>query len=292
MEAADTTIEIRHQQGYQAYTLGNQDLEITVVPELGAKITSLKNLQTRREWMWHPDGGLKLFRNRLGDDFSRSTLVGADECLPTIAPCLWRGRNLPDHGEAWSAAWNVDAAAWGEGVLKTSVKLPLSPLEFERTLELDEKSVRVSYRLTSQSPVPERYLWALHPLLRVQPGDRLTLPATTRALLNGETWVDAVGTQIPAGGCSKAFAAPVREGVAGLVNERSGDCLWFEWNPAENNTLGLWLTRGGWHGHHHLAVEPTNGAPDPLTEAAAQKRCGMIPPFGSASWSLVLKVGP
>jgi hypothetical protein len=284
--------EVRLEQGFEVYVLRNGGLEIAVVPELGAKIISLRNLQTGREWMWHPEGGLKLFRNRLGDDFSLSPLVGADECLPTVAPCSVQGRELPDHGEVWSAPWKVDRQAWEKGVLRTSLELPISPFEFERTVELRDRQVRLGYWLKNRSLVAERYLWALHPLLSVQPGDRLRMPATTRALLNGEAWLDSVDSVVPDGGCSKVFAGPVVEGAAGVYNHQNGNGLSLEWNAAENDTLGLWLTRGGWHGHHHLAVEPTNGAPDRLAVAAKQRRCGTVPASGSKSWSVTLRVEP
>src|ERR1700760_3089700 len=89
--------------GFDVCRLCNSAVEVVVVPELGAKVVSLKNLSTGREWMYHSPGGqAKLFRNQLGDDFARSPLIGWDECLPTISPCTWRGRSLPDHGEAWS----------------------------------------------------------------------------------------------------------------------------------------------------------------------------------------------
>ena len=283
--------EVREEQGFSVHVLSNQKLRIAVVPELGAKIISLKDLHTDREWMWHPRGGLKLFRNRPGDDFSQSPLVGADECLPTIAPCFWQGRALPDHGEAWCMPWSVDGGAWANGVLRTMTRLRLSPFHFERTLELQENEVRLSYQLHNQGEAEEAYLWAIHPLLSLQPGDRLELPSSTRALLSGEAWIDALDSDVPEGNCSKVFAAPLREGKAAIHNPVTKDRLEFEWNPAENNTLGLWLTRGGWHGHHHLALEPTNGQPDALALAAARKRCGMVGPLSSVTWQLCLRVG-
>jgi hypothetical protein len=66
-----------------------------VAVDLGAKIISLKNIETGREWMWRPPGSFELFRNELGDPFERSTLVGADGCLPTIAPCKGRAETSP-----------------------------------------------------------------------------------------------------------------------------------------------------------------------------------------------------
>jgi hypothetical protein len=270
--------------------LNNENLEIAVVPQLGAKIISLKNLRSGREWMWHPPGGSGLFANRPGDDFAQSPLVGADECLPTIAPCAWQGRNLPDHGEVWSEPWTVDTQAWANGILKTSIRLKISPFEFERVVELQENEIRLDYRLTNAGSRPEAFLWAFHPLLNLQPDDQLELPGSTRALLNGATWVDTVPLAVPEKKYAKVFARPVSEGVVAIRNRTRGDRLEFAWNPAENNTLGLWLTRGGWHGHHHFAIEPTNADTDALALAAGRNHCGLVPAADSVAWQIRLRV--
>jgi galactose mutarotase-like enzyme len=290
VKALTNNLTVRREQGFDAYVLSNHELEIAVVPELGARIISLKNLRTGREWMYHPPGDLKLFRNRAGDDFSLSPLVGLDECLPTIAPCVWRGRNLPDHGEAWSAEWQVDANAWQEGALKTSVRLEISPFDFTRTIELDEAGVRLSYELSNRSSASEHFLWALHPLLSLQPGDRLVLPASTRALLNGNGWVDAVDSALPKNNCSKLVAGPLTDACGGIHNAKTGEQLDFEWNAAENNALGLWLTRGGWHGHHHFAIEPTNAGADTLSAAVGRNWCGAVAAAGSVKWQVRFRI--
>ena len=279
------------EQGFKVFRLNNQQVELAVVPELGARIISLKDLRTGREWLWYPDGGPRLFRNRAGDDFQNSPLVGVDECLPTIASCSWQGRDLPDHGEAWSAAWALDFEAWTRGVLRTSVGLQIVPFDFERTIELDENEVRFSYRLKNRSAAEEIYLWAMHPLLRLQAGDQLELPVSTRALLNGAVWIDALNSIQPEGNCQKIFASPVCEGRAAINNPETGDRFEFAWDAAENNTLGLWLNRGGWHGHHHFALEPSNGEPDVLTAAAQRRRCGVVPPHGTIAWQVCIRIG-
>src|SRR6266566_9242176 len=175
MNVAGTNCAVRYEQGFEVFVLSNQDIELAVVPELGARIISLRDLRTGREWLWHPAGGRKLFRNRAGDNFETSPLVGLDECLPTIAPCSWQGRDLPDHGEVWALPWTVDDEAWQDGVLRTSAELTISPFYLERTLELQENEVHLSYQLKNWSAIQEFYLWAMHPLLRLQPGDQLEL---------------------------------------------------------------------------------------------------------------------
>jgi galactose mutarotase-like enzyme len=281
---------VRQEQGFRLYALSNEAVEVVLVPELGARIVSLKNLRTGREWLWHPSSGLKLFGNRWGDDFSRSPLAGIDECFPTITPCVWRGRNLPDHGELWNTAWDVDGAAWQNGVLTTSVHSAISPFRFERTVQLENNEIRLSYRLSNMSGNAESFLWALHPLLRLQPGDQLQLPDSSRVKFNGTAWIDAVDVAIPEALCAKSFAWSVCEGRAVIENSTTGDVLEFAWNPEQNPALGLWLTRGGWHGHHHFAIEPANGDHDSLATAAENGRCGTVAPRDTVGWEVSLCV--
>lgn len=291
MNVPTCSFAVRLQQGFEVYALNNDEVELVVVPELGARIISLRNLRTGREWMWHPSGGLKLFRNRLGDDFAQSPLVGSDECLPTIAACSWQGRELPDHGEVWSTAWKVDAEAWKTGVLKTSIKMKASPFEFQRTIELSENDIRISYKLTNLNTQDERFLWAIHPLLKLLPGDQLEMPASTRALLPDAAWIDAVDSATPNGNCAKVIAFPVSEGLIAIDNQVTGDRLEFLWHPKENGALGLWLTRGGWHGHHHFALEPTNADSDSLALAAERNCCGVVTASDFVTWQIRLRLG-
>jgi galactose mutarotase-like enzyme len=290
MKVLTTNFAVRQEQGFDVYALSNDKVEVAVVPELGAKIISIKNRSTGREWMWHPSDGLALFHNRPGDDFSNSPLIGVDECLPTIEPCVWRGRKIPDHGEVWSAAWKVDDDAWKKGALKTSVRLEISPFDFGRTIELDDNEICLSYELNNRNSAPESFLWAMHPLLKLQTGDQLVLPASTRNLLNGETWLDAIDSVTPRGGCSKLVAGPVSEGRAGIRNNISGEKFELEWNASENNGLGLWLTRGGWHGHHHFAIEPTNAGADGLTSAVSRECCGTVPANSAVTWQIRVRI--
>jgi galactose mutarotase-like enzyme len=277
-------------KGFAACILRSAVLEVVVVPDLGAKVVSLKNLCTGREWMYQPNSSRNLFQNKPDDDFAQSTLVGWDECLPTISACTWRGRSLPDHGEVWNAAWHLDAAAWKEGVIKTSVQLPLSPFEFTRAIEIQNDTLSVKYHLLNLSGDRQEFLWAMHPLLALQTGDRLELSHEIRQSIGRQSWLDSLNFEGKVPASVKVFAGPLQQGQAEVFNPVSDDSLIFEWDAADCNTLGIWLTRGGWHGHHHVALEPSNGAPDSLAAAAAKgDNCGVLVPFGHKEWRIQIR---
>lgn len=285
------TASTRVSSGFEVFRVQNAELEMAVVPALGARVISLRNRRKGREWMWHPGTALELFRNEPGDDFSKSPLVGWDECLPTIAPCQWKGCDLPDHGKVWSAAWDIDAQAWTKGVIITSVRLSTSPLYFQRRLEIEDNKLLVHYRLLNLSGSQQEYLWAMHPLLALQPGDELELSEEIRAHLLNERWLDTLefGDVSPA--CAKVFAGPLREGRAGVRNSRSGERLTFTWNVAEADTLGIWLNRGGADGYHHIALEPCNGANDSLAVTAGKRgRSGVLAPHAEKEWSVQIEI--
>jgi hypothetical protein len=267
-------------------------LEISLVPELGAKIISLINRRTGRKWMNCPKSGHQLFRNRPGDDFAASTLVGWDECLPTIAPCIWKNRKLPDHGEVWSMPWAIDQEAFNQGVLKTAVRLTVSPFHFERSIMMRGNEIQLDYKLENVGSEPEEFLWAMHPLVPIYPGDTLELTAEARELLANPPWLDSLefGTVQPA--CAKTYAGPLREGRAAIKNLQSGERMTFLWDTKLNHTLGIWLTRGGWNGHHHQALEPSNGWPDALADACARNQCGLVPPRARLEWQVTIQIEP
>lgn len=303
-------IKRQHRQGFELITAETAHVSVTVTPELGARIMSLRDLRCGREWMWRPAGPLRLWRNQPGDAFSIGTFVGADECLPTIEACVWQGRDLPDHGEAWAQRWALDEAPLAEGVIQTSVTLPSSPLHLIRRLTLTEETLRMDYALRNVGPDPEAWLWAWHPLMAIQPGDRLTVPdevSSVRVELSqqptaprGERWAwpklrpGAQMDELSLGGDDaflKAFAGPLRDGWARLSNPTSGACMDLRWDAATLPYLGLWLTRGGYQGWHHVALEPTNLPADSLADGVRENSPPPLAPGASIRWWLEIQLG-
>src|SRR5690606_29060927 len=58
----------------------------------------------------------------------------------------------------------------------TSLQLETAPLRLRRSVRLSEGILRLEYHLQNLATAPQRYTWALHPLLAFRPGDELELP--------------------------------------------------------------------------------------------------------------------
>lgn len=308
--SSSSITSIEYLQGFTLVRLTSGRCSVAVIPELGAKIVSLTDHQTSREWMWHPPGPLRLWRNAEGEPFLRSTFVGADECIPTISPCSQNGRELPDHGEVWSAGWKLDEHSLSQNIIRTAIQLPRSPFHLERSVTVDHNTIRLDYRLTNTSDGPETWLWALHPLLSFEPDDQLELPPEIRqvrvyaarqpafppgALLDWPAPAAGINLrELRLGGDDsylKCFAGPFREGWARIANPRTSDSITFRWDATSNPFLGIWLTRGGFNGWHHPALEPTNAMTDSLADNAHQASRPVLGPKATRLWRVELTAG-
>lgn len=276
-----------------------------VVPALGGKILSLVDCTLDAEWLWTPCDGRGLFRNAITDTFAQSTLAGADECFPTVAACEWKGRRLPDHGELWAVPWEV--LTHSTDILELEVRSPISPFRLRRRIDIVGRAARFSYSLENTGDATEEFLWAFHPLLNFSPGDYLEIPANTARIDSqvGTSFgslgaaitlpepapgvrLDRMELGLPGPAAVKYFTDSLSEGRAALVRPLLSRRLVFEFDRTQLNTLGVWINSGGWAGYRHVAIEPTNGAPDSLDVAAAWHRCQRLSPGATLSWSMTL----
>jgi galactose mutarotase-like enzyme len=309
--ARNTQRSIGRVDDFDLYTLRSDAVELTVAPGMGAKITSLKSLRSGREWMWRAFDPPRYFLNSLEDGFAQSPLIGVDECLPSIGACAWQGRQIPDHGEAWSRAWELDEEAWARGAILTRLDLPLSPFRFERSIRLEGGDIQLDYRLTNRGRNAEMYLWAIHPLFTIEPGDRIELPDAVRSTRLGaaggfpaempaDSWAwpePAPGLRLDEldrfgdGRCAKLFVDAVDDGYAAVYNPARGERLSLHWDTAENPALGIWICTGIWNGYYQMALEPTNAGAEALDEAAERPDAFKPVPAGSVvRWQLRLRL--
>ena len=296
------------EQGFEVVGLRTSVAELAMVPQLGGRVISLRSLRSGRQWCWHQPRSDWLWVSKPGSHFGDSPQAGIDECLPSVAACTWRGREIPDHGELWYQAWPLDRAALAQQELCAQVALTGSPLMFQRCIRAaDDGGFVFDYQLRNFGARDQEFLWSLHPLFTIAAGDRLLLPAEVRGLrLNGglgdrpigfgDTWsypepfagirLDRLEVPGMPGGCVKGFTPALRQGWAALDNPGTGDRLELRWDAQTTPYCGLWLNRGHL-GFHHVAIEPTNGAPDSLADAVTSwKQFRSLAPGAMATWSV------
>ncbi|RKP48938.1 hypothetical protein D7Z26_21520 [Cohnella endophytica] len=303
-------------KGFRALRMESELMELIVVPELGAKIVSLRYKPTGKEWL--VDSGSRFLAPvEYGSEFGQADLSGWDECFPTIVACgypaegVYKGALLPDHGELWSIPW--EASAYG-GELTCKVNGRALPYEFTRSISfLDDNSVRIEYSAANLSSEPLSVFWCAHPLFVATEQSRIILPAEVTQLLcvdGGQRltkgrlyeWphgdgslprgIDLIGPLAAKDSRKYYVNGRVEEGRTGLIERDSGEYVTLEWDPVQLPYLGVWIDEGRLIGHQTVcALEPCNGFYDRLDEAYGRGRTVRIEANQTERWALHVRLG-
>ena len=285
-------------------TLSNGVVSIAVLPDLGAKISSLTD-RTGREYLSRSD---KPYRARHpGAPFGDSEFDGIDECFPTVGGCEypaapWTGLKVPDHGELWSQAWTRSA---GLGLTLEAHGI-VFPFHMRRSITLEGPAVTLAYTVSNTGDAPLQYLYAFHALLAGDTGCGMQWPDSQPILrsYSRDGALGASGTTVlwgafqvagqpfsqhqfvrDSGRYYKYFASPMTTGHA-VARLADGATLTMDWPVSELPHLALWCSEG--NVGHHLGAEPTTAPVDTLAQAAAAGQARTIPAHGTVSWSITL----
>jgi len=305
-------------KGFDALRLSSANVSLIVVPELGAKIVSLRDLSTGKEWLLD-SGPRSLGPVGYGSDYIKADLSGWDECFPTINACPYpeegpyKDRSLPDHGELWSVPWQAQS---GDGTIRCSVEGRALPYAFRREIALiDDNAFRFDYSVENTGRETIAAFWTAHPLFAVTERTRIELPDGVKELLcvdggkamekgaryawpngngdgdGGSRKLDRIGP--PSARDSRKFysEAALPRGQAILRESDTGERISLAWSTEELPYFGFWIDEGEHTGASVCALEPCNGYYDSLTEAARQDKLLRIAPGESASWSLEVRIG-
>ncbi len=288
----------------------NKALAVAVAPDYGARVVSLIDRASGREWM--TQGGESA---NTGEDavYLGDEAVGWDECFPTVGrwdagATAWR-RTLRDHGDLWGRPWRLDAEAT-DAVALTYVDQRFT---FTRALRLDGASLVADYRVQNLTSEPVPYLWALHALLAVEAGDRMEL-RDVETVESAFTSLDGVVSRVPQRAWTERSAdlpfaladvqSPDRRfmgkfyagnmpGGSARVG-RPGQWLELSWDKSIAD-LGIWLTYGAWPkpgaaAHQEVALEPTNASADHAGQAV-ERGAALLKPGEDRHWQVRLTVG-
>ncbi|MGG6309427.1 hypothetical protein [Paenibacillus macerans] len=298
--------------GYAAWTGETGLMSVSVIPELGSKMISLRNLATGREWLWR--SGKPLGNGGYGSSFAAGDESGWDEMFPAINAGAypegpWQGQPVPDHGEVWSMPWEHGVT---DRALTCRVEGQRFPYLLEKTYSfVTAGTLRIDYAVANRSEAPFSFLWAAHPLLRAREGMTLHVagdPAEIEVSYSEGGRLGQFGDKQPwplaqtADGVTVDlsivepnvgrfaekyyFTGQLRAGFAGLRDPETGEALTFAYPVDRVPYLAVWANYGGFGGNYHLALEPATGRMDDLAHAVRQGEAAVVPPGGMYRWHL------
>lgn len=315
-----TTIE-----GFDALQVDTGALALTIMPELGAKISSLRDARSGREWLWrHP----RMAYQRVPHGSSYVQLAdtgGWDECFPSVSACAypsepWAGAAVQDHGELWSQA---PAFAVAEDTNAVSLRAEWQgialPYTFTREITAMRGSARLrfEYAVVNNADDPLDFIWSAHPLIAIEPGMRLMLPEQARfhsvqmfrdappkldrdvrfplTVQSADGPIGLAALPEPSAGVAvKLWSEP---SAAGWATLRAGDGeIRMRWDPALLPQIAVWMNLGaaafdGGAPYFNMGLEPCMGAQDSLEDAVKTYRLfEQLPPRGSRAWWLEVEL--
>ena len=318
----ETSIRQARLGSLEAVVLDNRSLRLTVLPELGGKIASLIWQESGHEYLLQPTDPESAYLTRShGGLFENHEPCGFDECVPTVAECLYPedpfpAKRLHDHGDVWCLPSNIEVV---DGQITLTSSLESVPLQFTKTIKLLENTVRLDYETTNLSQSTLKFLWSAHPLLRVEPGAEIILPPEVTQVEVGWSkdqrlgksgdrcsWPKATGSSSQivdinrivspsANTAEKLFTPRLSEGFCGLFLPRENECIVFYFDPRAVPYIGIWICQGGWPSsqagkHFTVALEPCNGRPDSLEKAITRNECAVLGPCGTMRWRMEIEI--
>ncbi|MGH9135583.1 MAG: hypothetical protein ACRD0G_00875 [Acidimicrobiales bacterium] len=264
-----------------AITVRSGSAQAIVEPSFGGRITSLR--LAGREWL--QQAAVPLVPAHPFDDFVRPDIGGWDEMLPTCVPVTFDGVGLPDHGDVWSATWDVVDA--GADHVELAVDCRTVPVRVVRRLGVTGAAtgdtVRLDYTVTNVGESPAPGFWMAHPLLDAtdlvdvtfEPADvewHRTIADPHPPADKHERAPHLLPHSLTPGGYRKYRAtAPV---AAAALHARDGAELRIAWDLPVPVHVQLWVDNAGIGGVPVIAVEPATAAGD---DPVAARAAGALP---------------
>jgi len=311
-------------EGFEGINVHTGLIELTLVPELGGKISSLRDMRTAREWLWrHPRYTYKKVPHGSSYIIEADT-GGWDECFPSVSACKypsepWTGAAIQDHGELWNQTAEIEIVEDGDSVhLLNRWQGVTLPYTFSRTIKLKSGSsvIQVEYEATSRDERPINFVWCIHPLLAIEPGMELLLPSTASFNVAGMFPNDlapsqknlqypfpANGLDLPslpqtdAGVAIKLWSDPLSANDAGQATLRAHNGEFkMRWDVNEIPQIAAWLNLGafgmdGGSPYYNLGLEPCIGAQDSLNDAVnIYNLYASLPPHEKKIWRLQIEL--
>lgn len=283
--------------------LENNYLLVDIFPEGGGKMTSIYNKKLGYEFLWNNET-LNLKAYKAGTEYDPVFYGGVDELIPNDIPENIDGMELPDHGELWT---QPQAASVGKGLLTLKSFLPVSKLNYKKTIRLDENGpfIHANYTISNENTEPVKFLWKLHAALKIKAGDRILCRAG-----KGQV-VDPEYSRFKQ---TDSFQWPILEkNNVSVIPEKNGTMDFFYLYELDDGEVGLenveqayfgyrfdkrvfpyvWLfaSYGGFLNHYTAILEPCTTMPISVNDAARLGQTMVLQPGETVSTRVTIIAG-
>ncbi len=288
----------------------NQFLQLVVQPKRGGRVSELCGGHTGDQWLYYqPDRmlGHPADHNVYDDVWAG----GFEELFPNDAAIRSDGRDLPDHGELWNRPFEV--VSQSDLHVQLLRRCTTVPVDFYKAIRLDPNNalVTIDYRLVHNGTKPLWHLLKLHPALRVEDGDKITLPGGSvtpvtpgfgrlsdsrprewPVLLDDFGDLLDLGTVRSAGSGFREFVyvSDMPAGCCGLRRSRTGERIRITYPPEVFPYCWLFITYGGWREYNTVVLEPCTNMPKDMSEARRRGRCAVLLPDEVRSFSVRIEI--
>ncbi len=263
----------------------NDRLRIAVTPYDGGRLTSLWDKRAGFEHIWVNERNRHL-RRTYAANYDDTTAFGLEEAFPTVHPCPYGDAVLPFFGETWTLPWNYEVLTEPDGLcIRLWCETSITPARVEKRFVLrgQESVLHTEYRIENIGFGELPYLFCVHPSLRLTPQSSIEVPAgayetgwmypENAAPKQTFEWPKLGGYDLSRAlppeenCCFNFYTRQVAGGRYALWHPAVGTGLTIRFDPVEFRSLSLWLSYGGWRGHHCVMSEMFTCWPINLADA-------------------------
>lgn len=165
-------------KGIEAIAIESEKYQAIFLPQQGAKLCSLKNLQDEREFVYQ--GKSKQYcMAKYGMGYLEGECAGVDEMFPNIDEFFydnepWKGVCFPDHGEVWALPWKIEYQP--DKIIFSSYGIKLPYQLIKQVSWEDNNTLNMNYTVKNLSSFKMDYIWAAHMMLAGEKGAFFSFP--------------------------------------------------------------------------------------------------------------------
>lgn len=301
-------------KGYQAILMENKKIRVVILPKLGGKLVSFYLKEKDFELLFQNKESTYRQPN-LKSNFVDFDASGFDDCFPTINPSIakYNGKEVyyPDHGEIWTASFNLLEISED---ISLSYRSKILPYLYFKRISIENNYLHLHYSIENQGNEAFECIWAMHCLINCHQDIKLIFPAGITRIINvldskylGEkgtihtfpVTIDQYGQEYrldrisppEMNKCEKYYALDeIKNGVCGVYYPIEDVLFQIHYNSSVLPYLGFWVTEGGFRGDYNCAFEPTNSFYDSLDIARKEKKLFKLMPGHPLEFSISMSL--